>query len=358
MVDAVSFSVFADLHYKKGMYASSITDINTIFDRADREGSSFVLQLGDMCNDYIRSRELVEAYLNNEQGLDVFGVYGNHELESAGNTMGFVTPLLTNRADTVVWGTDSGKIEDGSIAYYYFDIRDFRVVCLDSNYSLNPITNEYEHNPSASWGEPEGNLYPNSLGQQQMQWLRRILLESANEGKHCIIAAHASFSGLWQKCNDADGIRKIYAEANSINPKTVVLSLNGHLHSNNSAVVDHVVYLDINTVRSGWWKSIPFYPYKEVDIKQPKYTFEFTDYDQGGKPSVAFERPLSSLTMGAQTLFFKDPLSALITVGSDGSVTVKGSKTEWMYDIKPDSDNQKSLLSISDFEYNITKKAP
>ena len=357
-METVSFSVFADLHYKKGMYAASIADVNSIFERADREGASFVLQLGDMCNDYIRSQELVNAYLHNKQGLDVFGVYGNHELESVGNTMEYVTPLLTNRGESVVWGTDSGKIEDGSIAYYYFDVRGFRFVCLDSNYSLNPIKTEYEHNLPASWGEPEGNLYPNSLGDRQMAWLRKVLLESAKEGKSCIISAHSSFSGLWQKCNDAEKIRKIYKEANQINPKTVILSLNGHLHSDNSAVIDDVVYLDINTVRSGWWQSIPFDPYKEADIKQPKYTFEFTDYDQGGNPSISFDRPLSSLTMGGQTLFFADPLSALITVGTDGSVTLKGSKTEWMYGIEPDSARKKELLCISDFEYNKTNKTP
>ena len=41
--------------------------------------------------------------------------------------------------------------------------------------------------------------------------------------------------------------------------------------------------------------------------------------------------PLSELMMGAQTLFFAEPLSAIVTVTSDGKITVKGSKTEWSY---------------------------
>ncbi len=63
MSNAISFSAFADLHYKKGMYVAGIQDINEIFARAKQDNSELVLQLGDMCNDYIRSAELINAYI-------------------------------------------------------------------------------------------------------------------------------------------------------------------------------------------------------------------------------------------------------------------------------------------------------
>ena len=115
----VKFTAFADFHYKKGMYIPSVKDMDNILDRAKADNADLVIHLGDMCNDYIGSKELVNAYLDNKYGFAVYGLYGNHELESENNSMPVVTPMLTNRE--VVWGTADGKIGDGSIAYYYFD---------------------------------------------------------------------------------------------------------------------------------------------------------------------------------------------------------------------------------------------
>ena len=349
MEDKIKFSVFADLHYKKGMYPSSVSDLERIFERAKDNDSEFVISLGDMCNDYIRSPEIVTAYLKNKQGFDVYGVYGNHELETNGNNMSVVTPLLTNNIPNVIWGTDDGMPSDTNIAYYYFDKKSFRFIFLDVNYSFNTKTGEYEHYSPGSWGAPQQNIHSDSLGKKQMEWLQRAVFSAADEKKHCVIISHPSFSGLWQECDDAQKVREIFRQANLKAEKTVILAINGHLHSNHQAIVEDVVYLDISSVRNGWWTSTPFYPYKETDIKSPLYTFEYTEYNQGGVPAQSFWRPLSTLTMGAQSLFLKDPLSAIITVGSDGSVEVQGMRTEWMYGIKAPTENEEQYLSISDF---------
>lgn len=353
MSKKITFSVFADLHYKKGMYVSSVADVKEIFAKAKQNGAELVLHLGDMCNDYLRSVEVTKAYLKNEDGLDAYGVYGNHELETVGNTMSLVTPLLTNRAEDVIWGTDDGRIGDGSIAYYYFDKDNFRFIATDTNYSVNPHTEEYEHNMPASWGAPTGNKRENSLGPKQLAWLRKTVLSAAEDSKNCIILSHASFYQDWGPSPDAEQVRAIFSEANVIKKNTVVLALNGHYHNNRQAVAEDVVYLDINTVHSGWWEGNRFYGYAEENINDPQYTFEYTEYDQGGNPACTFARPLCSLTMGAQTLFFKDPLAATITVGADGSVSMRGMRTEWMYGIAPASpDYTEKLLEISDFNFN------
>ena len=349
MAQQIKFSVFTDFHYKKGMYPSTITDIKQIIRRAKEEEAEFVVSLGDMCNDYIRSPELLDAYLKNDQNLSVYGIYGNHELETLGNDMPMVTPLLTNRSNQVVWGTDSGEDTDPYIAYYYFDSGSFRFIFLDANYSLNVSTGEYEHYPPASWGAPAGNIFPCSLGNKQKDWLKKVIFDASKEEKHCIICSHPSFSGIWQECADAEWVRGVFREANELKKNTVILALNGHLHSNHNAVIEDVVYLDISAVRSGWWQSIPFYPYKEKDIDNPEYIFKFTEYDQGGRPAQSFWRPLSSLTMGNQSLFFNDPLSAMITVYDNGSVRVKGAKTDWMYNLSAPVENSDEYIKINDF---------
>lgn len=265
--------------------------------------------------------------------------------------MAFVTPLLTNRINSVIWGTEDGRIGNGSIGYYYFDKGDFRFICTDTNYSYNKGREEYEHNRPNSWGAPDGNEASDSLGEKQLEWLRSLIVSSAKEGKHCIVLSHASFSGKWSSSPDAEVVREIFREANAIRQASVILSLNGHYHNNRQAVVEDVVYLDINTVRAGWWEGQKFYGYAENDINFPQYTFNYTEYDSDGNPSCSFKRPLSTLTMGAQTLFFKQPLSATLTVGVDGSVDMKGTYTEWMYDVAPiSSEYDEGILGISDFK--------
>ena len=354
MNNKITFSAFADLHYKKGMYVASIENVKDIFKRAEENGAELVVHLGDMCNDYFRSTELIKAYLENDQKLDVCGVYGNHELETMGNDMPFVTPLLTNVEDRAIWGTESGAIEDGKIAYYYFDKGNFRFICTDTNYSVNLKTGEYEHNKPASWGPPEENTNPDALGTEQLEWLRGVLMASANEGKHCIVLSHATFCDLWSGLEgasaDAKAVQKLFKEANSIKENTVILALNGHYHNNRHAIIDGVVYIDLNTVRSGWWQFERFCGYAEENVDDPKFTFKYTEYDQGGNPAHSFNRPLSSLTMGEQTLFYKNPLSAIITVGEDGSVDVLGMRTEWMYGIAPKAKYLNTQLEISNFK--------
>ena len=350
MRKSITFSLFADLHYKKGMYVADVEDLRKIFNRADQDGAELVLHLGDMCNDYLHSPEIVNAYLNNSQGFEVYGVYGNHELETEGNTMSVVTPSLTNMSDKVVWGTDDRKIDDGSIAYYYFDKDCFRFICLDSNYSKNPSTGEYEHNLPASWGSPSGNLLPESLGERQMKWLRDTLLLSAKQEKHCIVLSHSSYSGLWQKCDDAEAVRALFKEANDLRRGTVLLAINGHLHTDHSAEIEDVLYLDINTVRNGLWLAKPFYPYAEKNLNTPQYTFTYTEYDTNGEAIASFERALSSLSMSPHTLFYTKPLSATVTLYEDGGITVKGSASEWMYGIEPEPSLALELGKISDID--------
>ena len=120
----MKFLVFSDLHYKKGMYASSVEMLEKILARAAEEQVDFVLHLGDFCNDYKGSPEIVWAYRENRFGLAVYGVYGNHELESADNSVELVTPLLTNQ--TAQFGSADG-------GYWYTDRGKFRLIGLDTN---------------------------------------------------------------------------------------------------------------------------------------------------------------------------------------------------------------------------------
>ena len=177
-----------------------------------------------------------------------------------------------------------------------------------------------------------------------------MILEAAEEGKRCIILSHASFCPCWENSPDSETVRSIFREANAKRSGTVLLALNGHYHNNRQATVDEVVYIDVNTVKNGYWQAERFYAYTEKDESAPEYTFEYTDYDECGEPRGTRQRRFSSLRMGDRSLFFKDALSAIVTVDTEGGISVEGMTTEWAYGIAPkELPLAPELLSISDF---------
>ena len=314
----LKFLVFADLHYKKGMYAVGIQHLNAIFDRAAAENVDFVVHLGDLCNDYKGSPELMEAYLHNPHGLPVYGIYGNHELESRGNTMEVVTPLLCNR--------DVVFAEDG-VGYWYTDIKGYRLIGLDTNYSYNEELQAWEHNREASWGAPAGNRLDHSLSPRQLSWLDQVLADAAAQGKKALVLSHAALSGQWYSSPDAPAVRELFYKHQG----TVFMAINGHLHSDHFAVIDGVAYFDVHTVYNGCWRPKDSYHYDD------SHTYSFTDYDSQGNPLETRDVPLNSLKQGKNTWYFEAPLSAVVTISDTGAITIDGSRTAWMHNVVPEN---------------------
>lgn len=197
----MKFLVFADFHYKKGMYASTLEHLHSILQRAHNEGAEFVIHLGDFSNDYADSPEITGVYLNNKFNLPAFGIYGNHELETAGNSMATVTPLLCNR-DVCFADSEAG--------YWHYDIDGYRLIGLDTNYSYNAQSNIWQHNLPASWGAPDGNLYPNSLSSRQLEWLDGVISDAHSKGLKALVFSHTGLSGEWESSPDAEAVRMIF----------------------------------------------------------------------------------------------------------------------------------------------------
>ena len=319
---SLTFTLFSDFHYKENMYATTIADLVSILKRADESNSSFVMSAGDFCNDALGSPELFNAYLNyyTEEGelLSAYNIYGNHELESANNSMEVVTPLLTN--SNVVWGTADGTF-DASVAYYYFESDGFRIVCTDNNYSWNPTGEYWEHNRTKSYGAPSGNTNTYSLGPDQLAWLETVLTDAANQGIPCIIVEHST----------STDVSAIYKKVNDINPGTVLMCISGHTHTNVQELDDGVFHLVVNTTRNGEWVDGGVAHYTD------EHTFMFEAYDSEGKLIDTYKKSLGSLKQGKNTWFFADPLSAVITINEYGVVTIDGYESKWAYDIVPEN---------------------
>ncbi len=324
----ITFTVFSDFHYKQGMYVSSIADMNEIFDRANASGSSFVLSAGDMTNDMLGSPELVNAFKNNKYGLPAANVYGNHELESGGNSMAVVTPTLTN-ADAV-WGTADGKM-DVNIGYFYFDVDGFRVICTDTNYSWDPTNQIWEHSETASYGPPTGNTNVNALGPVQLAWLEEVLYDAGENNIPCIVMSHAALRTGWSELSaDAAAAEEIFRKVNADYPGTVMMHIAGHAHDDIIEYEDDIVWFRANVTRNGYWKAAGTDHYGEND------TFMMETYDVDGNFLGYEEKKLNTLTGGRNTHFFEEALSATVTIDSCGIITIDGMETPWLNGVEPD----------------------
>ena len=244
-----------------------------------------------------------------------------------------VTPTLTNRANNVVWGTEDGKIGDGSIGYYYFDNeKGFRLVCLDINYSWNTSKSIWEHNRENSYGPPSENINGDSLGPVQLSWLEDVLTDAAQKGISCIVTAHTSISGTLPTVSpDGEAIRAIFRKVNNIRPKTVVLVINGDLHRNQIAVVDGVVHFEVNTANNGYWRSNK----EGTQHYTEDHTFEYVKYDDNGNPVSTEIVSLTELSGSPSTWYFANPLSATVKVTKSGIVEINGMDTDWIYGVEP-----------------------
>ena len=179
--------------------------------------------------------------------------------------------------------------------------------------------------------KPEGSILDLSLSPLQLQWLEEVVADAAKCGKIVLVASHAPLiDAPWlYESPDFEAAQKIFAKY----PKTVLLALNGHVHTDNFEIRNDVAYFDVNTTRLGCWWHMQEHHYL------PEHTFPFTDYEKNGTKRGTVEMPYRELSQGLNSWFFKDPLWAVVTVTEDGHVTIRGRETQWAYDVIPEKES-------------------
>lgn len=336
--EALKFLVFADFHYSKNGYPSTIAQLEQILARGEREKVDLVLHAGDFANNYKASPEATRALLQNKYGFEVAGVAGNHELEGE-NTWDYVIPRLSNIKDRV-FGNGTGDPTDEAAWYYYFDRRGYRFVCLDSTYSYNEAEDVWERNKG--FRKREENINGMSIGPAQRAWLERVLDDAADRALSCIVVTHFSICPTYRSHNfDHREVLDIFKRVNEKRKGTVLMAINGHHHSNFVDVVENVLYFNVNTTGNGLWQP----------VSEPHYedsaTFDFVEYDEEGNPQRSYKRPYTDLRGSAKTWYFKDPLSAVVTVTPDNEITIDGMETEWLFGIEPPRKHAQVMPRIS-----------
>lgn len=256
---SIKFTVFSDFHYDPAACPSRVEHMNEIMYSAKATDSEFVLHCGDFMKDWQGSPEILEACLGNKYGLSVYGTYGNHDTQLQSNLFSFVTPRLTND-ENAVWATEDGKVGDGEITYYHVDKGQYRFICLDTNHSYFPKEDKVKHAPPGMGEAPPENNPRHILGERQLKWLQCLLEEAAEKGLHCITFSHAGFAGFkeggWEfptPSGDIEPVRAMFNKVNEKRPHTVLMSINGHYHTDHAGMADNIVFFTINSTMVGWW---------------------------------------------------------------------------------------------------------
>ena len=120
------------------------------------------------------------------------------------------------------------------------------------------------------------------------------------------------------------------SRVNAMQKGTVLMAINGHIHTNHIEVAEDVLYLDMNATRNAWWQENGVLHY------QNGQTYLYSDYDNKGQLLDTYPRNLNELSMSPCTWFTSDPLSAVVSVNSKGEIRIQGMESSWIYDICPE----------------------
>lgn len=290
--------VFADLHFTPGVYTNDDPAFfERILSRAEAEKCDMLIHLGDMVQNVAEKpvRELLDRY--NDFRIPGYHVIGNHEQDG------------TTHEETL----DALRLACG---HYSFDRGGFRFVILDPNYFCNE-PGKFIHHSKGNYFHRSIISTINWVPPEQLEWLKATLEESPFP---CIVLSHQSFErcekdGTWAVQN-APEVRAVFNEANRRHPGRVRLVINGHYHADNLRILDGIAYWDVNSANMYFWGG-------------PKNAYP-PDY-------IARHRG-APYTLGdvRETLGWKDPLSAILTLFPDGRMKVDGSVSEWLFGVTPD----------------------
>ena len=118
MSDTIFFSVFSDLHWREGDWASCEARLDAILRRAAGAGAEFTIHCGDFCHDVAAARSMIAKYA--KAPIPARHVMGNHEFECS-ESLEEVLAAFSMPSN-----------------FYSFDVRGFRFVVLDNNYHHGP----------------------------------------------------------------------------------------------------------------------------------------------------------------------------------------------------------------------------
>ena len=266
----LKFCVFADLHYRVGDWCWCERRLERILERACREKADFVMHCGDFCHDVIGAKNFIDRY--NDAPIPTYHTVGNHDFEC---TDGLAVVLEAYRMRK---------------NFYRFDQKGVRLISLDTNYHYGNGGKLLHYAADTVWAKcHQTGLI---LSPEELDFLRDALSSAPGP---CVIFSHSS-AIREHSLADAHEIRDLVRSAR----KGPVLWINGHHHRNRLTFADGAAWFDLNSASHDW-------------INKPHHLYP---------PEL-----MAKCHCADHQLLTEDELSAVITVGDDGTFDIRGSKT-------------------------------
>lgn len=286
----MKFLMFSDLHYYPGVfYGDDLEITRSLIRRAKENGCEFMLHAGDLCHGPSLVPELMT--LLDASPVPVYHCLGNHDTDK------------TSLADTLA----AYHMPDG---HYFFDHGEYRFIIMDPNHCY--LDGKYIHYDM-------GNYYATPAARdatppEQLQWMEEVIRSAPGR---CVIVSHSSYERE-DNAKEYREFQKIVREANEESPGKVLLVMNGHLHRDHRAIVDGVLYWDVNAVNYDWV--------------------------EGGDHTGYPEELAKKWTLLNNTVAYTEPLSAVVTL--EGSrIEIEGAESEMLLGVTRETIGRRRLDS-------------
>ena len=241
-------------------------------DKMNEQSRDFVIELGDFCYPDSTSNSFLNIY--NSFNGDKYFVLGNHDRDNG----------ATQEKTVKYFGMPS--------PYYSFDKKEFHFIVLNGNEKLN--------------NSQEG--YSRYISNKQLNWLNNDLKKT---DKETVVFVHQSLFDSHGVIN-RDTVRTILAKQHTKDGKRKVLvCFSGHSHVDAAERIDSIWYVAINSMSYHW-------------VGEDYKHLSYPDSVHKSHPWIEYVCP------------YKDPLFASVTINKSGTVTIKGTDSEWQGE-SPDS---------------------
>ena len=307
----LTFLAFTDLHHSPQTFPhNAAAFLNTILQRAENSRVDFVIQLGDLLHTPSQNQELASIY--NSFSLPTYNVLGNHDTDQ--EDLSYILQMY--------------NLEK---SYYFFDRNGYRFIVLDPNYAV--VDGELTHYAPVPQVAKRNHLR-GEIPPEQLAWLEETVAQSPYP---CVLFCHQSLERT-NGIRNRDDVWTILCAANRRKMHSVILCINGHYHYDCCTFVNGVCCLDLNS-SSYYWSH----------VKHELYTTDIYE-----------KYPLA-----ANCLYYKKPLSALITLHGTEIIEIAGTPGEFLVPISHDlllkldqkrlSDKRLCSPSIRNYTVDLTK---
>ena len=240
--------------------------LNVFVDDMNSRKTDFIIEMGDFCYPESTSDEFLSVYKSFKN--DKYYVLGNHDKDNG-----------------VTW-EQTKKYFGMPASYYSFDKNGFHFIVLNGNELTDTTLNNY----------------PRNISNKQLNWLQNDL---AKTEKKTVVFVHQSLFDTHGVINQ-DTVRNILAEQFiSDGKKKVVACFNGHSHVDAAEKIDGVWYVAINSMSYFW-------------VGEKHKHKSYSDEIHEKNPWIEYVCP------------YKEPLYAHVTIKTDGTISIKGQKTDWV----------------------------